>query len=221
MSTVIGLVIFDCDGVLVDSDPIFFRVLSGALTAAGNPTTAASAADEFAGMTLQQIAHHVESACHDELPATWLREFEAAVISAFKEELQPVAGVKAALESIPYPICVASNSTRAKVRLTLALTGLDDYFGQRVFSIEEVARGKPHPDLFLYAAELLAVPAAACVVIEDSASGVLAAQAAAMPVFGFAAGRSEHAVGAADVVFDDMECLPSLLEEFCVRVPGS
>ncbi|MEA2354563.1 MAG: hypothetical protein QOD61_692 [Solirubrobacteraceae bacterium] len=186
VSDPVDLVIFDCDGVLVDSEPISGRVLAAALTAAGLPTTPAAARRQYQGLELADVVARVEArlAGSGGLPDGWLAGFVEDRAAVFRSELRPVAGVAAAVARVKAAgirVCVASQAGPEKMRLTLGLTGLDRLFpAGSIFSATAVARGKPFPDLFLHAAATMGVDPGRCVVVEDSPSGVAAALAAGM-----------------------------------------
>jgi HAD superfamily hydrolase (TIGR01509 family) len=150
------------------------------------------------------------------LPPGWEKQFEPLYRRAFEAELAPVEGVVQALDRIRLPSCVASSGTHDYLRYTLGLTGLYERFEGRIFSAEEVASGKPAPDLFLHAAERMAAEPAGCVVVEDSRAGVQAARAAGMRVLAFAGGLTpvELLDGPDTVMFDDMRELPGLLDGY-------
>ena len=209
----IELVIFDCDGVLVDSERIAVRIDAEVLGRLGWPLTEAQVAERFLGLSDTDFQSEVERHLGRQLPAGWDAEFEPLYRKAFESRLRPVDGVVEALDSISIPTCVASSGSHEKMRFTLGLTGLYDRFLGRIFSASEVARGKPAPDLFLHAASRMAVDPRVCAVVEDSRAGVAAAKAAGMQVFGYAGGitppRQLSDLGA--VVFSDMRELPGLL----------
>ena len=206
-----GLVIFDCDGVLVDSERISLRLQAEALTELGLPTTYEDCVRDYAGIGMDATVEIVERRMGRSLPDGWLERLQASVEEGFRRELQPIPGVSAALDAIEHPMCVASGGSRAKMRLTLGLTGLYDRFAGRIYSAEDVSRGKPHPDLFLHAASEMGAVPDRCVVVEDSAAGVQAARAAAMTVFGYAADTPHSHLASADQVFTDMAELPALI----------
>lgn len=205
------LVIFDCDGVLVDSERLAVRTEAEILTGLGWPLTQADIVERFVGRSAaymeQEIARHLGRRID------WDREFEAPCRKVFERELAPVPGVVGALGRIPVPVCVASSGTQERMRFTLGTTGLYDLFEGRIFSVDEVTHGKPAPDIFLHAAANMDVAPERCAVIEDSISGVTAGLAAGMTVFAFAGGvtgPAQLSIGDA-VVFDDMRDLPALL----------
>lgn len=185
------LVIFDCDGVLVDSEVISNEILARALSAEGLPTTLAEARKAYQGRLLAEIVREAEARLGHSLPADWLARYERDRAAVFRRELRAVPGAAeavAAFSAAGVEVCVASQGKLEKIRLSLELTGLRDLFPERaLFSAELVARGKPHPDLFLHAASTIGAHPSECLVVEDSPSGVIAASAAAMRVFGYAA----------------------------------
>jgi HAD superfamily hydrolase (TIGR01509 family) len=207
------LVIFDCDGVLVDSERLAVRVESEYLTELGWPLSQAEVVERFMGQTDRYMDEAIEARLGDRLPPNWEEEFQRRYNEAFAAELVPVDGVLEALDRITVPTCVASSGSHDKLRFTLGHTGLYERFEGRIFSGYEVANGKPAPDLFLHAAARMGADPAGCAVVEDSHYGVLAARAAGMRVFGYAGGLTppERLAGEATVVFQDMRDLPDLL----------
>lgn len=208
------LVIFDNDGVLVDSEGHANRILSELLNESGwavNMTREESMA-EFLGRSLAAIRQRIEARVGHALPADFETRYHARLFEVFDRELTAVPGVEDALARIRLPTCVASSGSHERIRRALAATGLLPRFEGRIFSAEDVARGKPAPDLFLHAASCLGVVPSRCAVVEDSPLGVDAANAAGMVAFGFAgltssAGLS-HARGG---IFSSMAELPRLL----------
>ena len=176
--------IFDCDGVLVDSELIALETLSALMTGFGHPMSAAACRDAFMGQHIDDIVRGIEARLGRPLPNEGPR-MRALMLARFERELKPVAGVADALGKLDGPRCVASSSDRGRVRLTLDLTGLSGFFGDHIFSGVDVARGKPAPDLFLHAASTMGVLPGDCIVIEDSVMGVEAGVAAGMLVVGF------------------------------------
>ncbi|HWX98211.1 MAG TPA: HAD-IA family hydrolase [Solirubrobacteraceae bacterium] len=210
------LVIFDCDGVLVDSERISNRVLADLLTAEGLPTTLTEARRAYQGLMLSEVGTRAEAGLGRALPEGWLARFERERESAFRRELRPVTGASEAVQRITaagIPVCVASQGKLAKTRLSLALTDLDSLFPEAaVFSAYSVANGKPAPDLFLYAAAAMGARAAGCIVVEDTPSGVRGAVAAGMHVLGYAADSDERALSDAGAeILHSLEQLPGLL----------
>ena len=184
----VDLVIFDCDGVLVDSEVIAVLALCEVLTASGVPATASMVQRCF-GMKQADILAIIASATGVVIPEGVPDQIWPATRLRFERQLKPMPGVARFLERLgDRPRCVASSSSLERIRLSLRLTGLDGFFGENVFSSQQVARGKPAPDLFLFAAERMQVPAAGAVVIEDSIYGVQGARAAGMRAIGFLGG---------------------------------
>jgi HAD superfamily hydrolase (TIGR01509 family) len=210
------LVIFDCDGVLVDSEVISNGVLALLLTAEGLPTTLAEARRDYQGLLLGEVFERAEKRLGKALPEGLSSRFERERAEAFRRELQPVAGAAEAVERVTaagVAVCVASQGKLEKTKLSLDLTGLRCLFADRaLFSAWNVPRGKPYPDLFLRAAAEMGAEAAGCVVVEDTPSGVTAGVAAGMRVLGYAADSDEDALGKAGATtFDSLERLPKLL----------
>jgi HAD superfamily hydrolase (TIGR01509 family) len=211
------LVIFDCDGVLVDSETISNEVLARMLSEEGLPKTLAEARRDYQGLLLADVVSHAEAQLGRPLPVGWLAGYERARSEVFRRELQPVPGAAEAVSRVRgagVVVCVASQGTLEKTRLSLELTGLDELFDDRaLFSAYSVARGKPHPDLFLHAAATMEADPADCVVVEDTPSGVTAAVAARMRVFGYAADSDEQALrhAGAETILYAMGELPRAL----------
>ena len=205
--------IFDCDGVLVDSERLAVQVDLAVLAELGWPLSEAEIIERFMGRSHGHFVAEVEANVGRRLPDGWDRRFEHRYLEAFEAELRPVEGIVEALEQIELPTCVASSGSHDRIRFTLGLTGLLDRFEGRIFSGDEVAEGKPAPDLFLLAAERMGAAPSGCVVVEDSVYGVRAARAAGMRVLGYAGGLTAgdrlRAEGA--MVFEDMRELPGLI----------
>ena len=213
MTRPLELVIFDCDGVLVDSERLAVRIDVRVLAELGWILTEQEVVARFMGRTHAYMVAEIEAFLGRPLAPDWEDPFQPLYRDAFAAELQPVEGVVEALDRITLPTCVASSGTHEKIRFTLGLTNLYDRFAGRIFSASEVARGKPAPDLFLHAADRMGVDPAACAVVEDSRYGVEAARAAGMLALGFAGGltAAEHLQGPGTIVFTEMRELPSLL----------
>jgi HAD superfamily hydrolase (TIGR01509 family) len=209
------LVIFDCDGVLVDSERLSVRVEAEYLTELGWPLTEAEIVERFMGQSDEYMDEAIEAQLGSRLPGDWKDQFQRRYREAFAAQLVPVDGVVEALDQITAPTCVASSGSHDKLRFTLRHTGLYERFEGRIFSGYEVANNKPAPDLFLHAAARMGAQPARCAVVEDTLYGVMAARAAGMRVFGYAGGLSPPArlAGEATVVFDDMRDLPRLLAD--------
>jgi HAD superfamily hydrolase (TIGR01509 family) len=190
------LVIFDCDGVLVDSELIFARVLAECLVALDFPTTIDEALALGFGKNRATLSAAVESRFGHPLADEFFETMRARTALVLKRELQPIPGIEKLLNALPLPRCVASNGHLERVRERLTLTGLLRFFDPHVFSAIQVAAGKPAPDLFLFAAGRLGISPEGCIVVEDSVPGVEAAIAAQMPVVGFCGGShcpADHA----------------------------
>jgi HAD superfamily hydrolase (TIGR01509 family) len=207
------LVIFDCDGVLVDSEHLAVRVEVAVLAELGWPLPQAEVIERFMGRSQAVMVQAILDRLGDRLPDGWQDRLDRRYRAAFEAELAPVDGIVEALDRIVTPTCVASGGSHEWLRHTLGLTGLYDRFQGRIFSASEVAQGKPAPDLFLYAAARLGAEPATCAVVEDSRYGVEAARAAGMRAFGYTGGLTppERLAGPRTVLFDDMRRLPDLL----------
>jgi len=209
------LVIFDCDGVLVDSERLSIRLDVELLEQLGWPLTEAEVVERFVGRTDAAMRAEIEEHLGRDISVEWAA-FAGRYLELFATELEPVAGIAAAIDAIKeagLAICVASSGDRAKIRRNLAKTGLLDRFGERLFSADDVSQSKPEPDLFLHAADVMGVGPDRCAVVEDSAHGVAAARAAGMWVFGYAGGVTPAAAlrGPGTTVFADMAELARLV----------
>jgi HAD superfamily hydrolase (TIGR01509 family) len=181
------LIIFDCDGVLVDSEVLSCRCLSEVLAGYGIDLNLDQALDLFLGRSMTAVRDHYEA--HGRLiPEQFSTELSAGVRAAFLSALCPIEGVSSVLESLQIPHCVASSSDFDRVSLSLSLTGLAPHFESRLYTSQMVERGKPAPDLFLYAADRMQADPRRTLVIEDSVSGVMAGKSAGMTVWGFIGG---------------------------------
>ena len=208
------LVIFDCDGVLVDSEPRSNAVLAELLGEIGLPTPYEEVLSVYKGRSWATCLALIEERLGTPPPASLSRRFRERVLADLRQHLGPVRGIEHALDRIEVATCVASSSDPERLRASLAVTDLLDRFEGRLFSATQVRRGKPAPDLFLFAARELRARPERCAVIEDSPIGIEAAFAAGMTPFGFcgtetADARALAASGAR--VFDDMRALPELL----------
>ena len=191
------LVIFDCDGVLVDSEPIINQAHAHELTACGYPITEKVLVERFCGMSDREMLDIIEREWGCALPVSYAERVGLMVEAGFHQSLAPIEGVAEALDSLRLPICVASSSGLVQIRQKLTITGLLGRFGEHLFSATMVARGKPAPDLFLDAAQNLMTAPDRCLVIEDSPAGIDAALAAGMTAIGFSDGSHcgpEHGV---------------------------
>ncbi len=205
-------VIFDCDGVLVDTEHISNTVLAGLLTEAGLPTTLEDCMRDYRGRAMPSVLALATERHGGPLPTDLSDRYYAAVEDVFARELQPVPGIVAALARIELPSCVASSGPHHKMALTLRRTGLWERFEGRIFSATEVRHGKPAPDLFLHAARRMDFDPATTAVVEDSVPGVEAACAAGMRALAFARHTDADVLAAAGgEPFSDMAQLPGLL----------
>jgi HAD superfamily hydrolase (TIGR01509 family) len=207
------LVIFDCDGVLVDSEPIAVEIDRELLRAVGIELSEAEIVERFVGRSATVMDAMIEERLGAPIPLSLRRRFDRMYQEAFDARLTAVEGVESALEEIELPACVASSSTPESLRHKLQLTGLYERFDGHIYSASQVSRGKPAPDLFLFAAEQMGFPPERCAVVEDSPYGLQAALAAGMRALAYDGGL----VGTARLempgvqIFDDMRRLPELL----------
>ncbi|MFD9292414.1 HAD family hydrolase [Streptomyces sp. NPDC060030] len=210
------LVIFDNDGVLVDSEPISNTVLAGYLTELGHPTSYEESLRDFMGAAIHRVHDLVEERTGEKLPEDFDEELHRRTLTAFQQErLAAVEGVDELLGSLVadgVAYCVASSGSHQKIAAGHRNTGLDQWFEEEwIFSSEDVGQGKPAPDLFLHAAERMGVAPERCVVIEDSPLGVEAARAAGMDVYGFTSMMPADRLSGVTGHFSDMRQLPELL----------
>ena len=213
----IDLVIFDCDGVLIDSEPVVNSVEAELFTGLGFRLTPDEARGRFKGKTVGEVVAIVEEHIGCRVSHEWIYDWGMATALGLVRELRAVEGVRAVIKTLVLhqrAICVASQSPPARVALSLRLTDLDTFFDNRIYTASMVTNPKPAPDLFLYAAQSCGIAPSACVVIEDSPSGVAAAIAAGMSVFGFAEREDPQHLAAAGAtqVFRAMHELPRLLD---------
>ncbi len=212
------LVIFDCDGVLVDSEVISCRVHAETLTRHGYPITTEQVAERFLGRSGREARREIEAELGRAFDDALEEQLVADVLRSFAEELTPIPFIEQALDTITQPVCVASSGTLKRIAFALARTGLTARFGPHTFSAEQVNNGKPAPDLFLFAAKQMGVAPQRCVVIEDSVPGILGARAAGMRALGFVGGshcvpgmtERLRAAGTA-AIFADMRQLPDII----------
>ncbi len=209
------LIIFDCDGVLVDSEPIADRIFLKVLTSEGFPLPPEDSKEWFTGYSMQSCLETIENHFGRPVPEHVPQRYYDTLFAEFKRSLLPITGIKEALDAIPYPACVASSGAHEKMQISLGHTGLLERFTGRIFSATEVAHGKPYPDLFLHAAKQCGVLPERCAVIEDSIPGVQAGIAAGMRVFAYINPPDPHQAKefseSGAVVFNDMNTLPTLL----------
>lgn len=213
------LIIFDCDGVLVDSEMIASRELAAYLTDLGRPTLPEECRETFTGLSIKAVGEMVVRDWGLAVPVDFEASLRTRDFAAFDRDLKIIPGVVSildALDQLGLPYCVASSGAPEKISHSLTLTHLLERFDGHVFSAAQVANGKPAPDLFLLAAETMGAAPGDCLVIEDSPAGVAGAKAAGMRVLGFTGGSHcgpKHAdkLKEADAVFNAMTALPALL----------
>lgn len=210
------LVIFDNDGVLVDSEPLANSVLAGYLTELGHPTSFEDSLRDYMGAAVQQVHELVQERTGERLPDDFDQTLEARTAAAFARELKPVPGVEEVLGALTaggMAYCLASSGSHDRIRVGHRAAGIDGWFEEEwIFSAQDVARGKPAPDLFQHAARVMGAEPARCVVIEDSPRGVRAAVAAGMDVFAFTAMLPADRLPGPTAYFGDMKQLPGLLQ---------
>ncbi|WP_425052158.1 HAD family hydrolase [Psychromarinibacter sp. S121] len=215
-----GLVIFDCDGVLVDSEPISLAVTLEVLAEEGCPLDLSTGYARFLGRSLASVARWLREEHGVDLDDAMKTRLRARLFERFRSDLQPIAGVAQTVAALPCPACVASSSQPDRIRLSLDLTGLLPLFDPHIFSATMVEHGKPAPDLFLHAARQMGVAPADCVVVEDSPAGIRAAKAAGMRVVAFVGGahaepadlRQAVANLAPNAIISAMADLPAVLQ---------
>jgi HAD superfamily hydrolase (TIGR01509 family) len=209
------LIIFDNDGVLVDSEPVSNTILAGYLTELGHPTSYEDSLRDYMGAAMHRVHDLVLERTGERLPDDFDDTFHARVFEAFRRELRAVEGVfdvlgKLSADGVAY--CVASSGSHERIRVGHRKTGLDRWFSDDiVFSAEDVGRGKPAPDLFLHAAERMGVDPGRCAVVEDSPLGLAAARAAGMDVYAFTAMTPAEKLAGATGYFSTAAGLPALL----------
>jgi HAD superfamily hydrolase (TIGR01509 family) len=220
----VDLVIFDCDGVLVDSELISCRAHSQMLTRHGYPITADQVLDRFLGVSDREARLIVEAELGRSLPGDFEAQVKQATLKFYEGDLRAISNVGEAIAAIDLKKCVASSGTPEKIRHGLTCAGLHDVLAPHIFSATQVKRGKPAPDLFLYAADRMQVAPERCLVIEDSIPGITGALAAGMTVLGFHGGshcRPGHSdslrAAGATVTFDDMRQLPGLIGQIAAN----
>jgi HAD superfamily hydrolase (TIGR01509 family) len=219
----IDLVIFDCDGVLVDSEVISADVLIAELACIGIGIDRAYVRRHFLGRSFPKVASTIRDAFPVPLPDDFEARYRRVLLKRFEDELRPTPGLEPVLAGLAVAKCVATSSSPPRVSRSLAITGLDRYFGQNVFTASQVERGKPFPDLFLLAAREMGAPPRRVLVVEDSEPGVQAAIAAGMHVVLYCGGShlagSRPDPGADVVTFDNWTDFPQVLGRLQARMP--
>lgn len=214
-----GLVIFDCDGVLVDSEPLSVAVLIDAMRDVGVEMSEEDVYSRFLGKSLATLVDTLETEFDVFIDQAFLDRIRNDLYERFRRELKPIDGIAETLDGLAVPRCVASSSQLERIRLSLGVTGLLERLEPNIFSASMVKRGKPAPDLFLFAAEKMGVAPRNCIVVEDSPAGIMAARAAGMTVFAFTGGSHAHSPSyraelerlSPEVVFDAMPDLIHLV----------
>ena len=211
----IELIIFDCDGVLVDSELISNTVMSETLTTIGPPTSYEECLELFLGHSWRDCLKIIEDRTQKIMPDDFYDKYMEKVFTRFEKELKPVKGIEKALDNIFCKFCVASSGPHEKINKTLTITGLIEKFKGNIFSAEDVKRGKPHPDLFLHAASEMDASASHTIVVEDSNAGVKAGVAAGMTVLAYNphSGVSDQFTTEGVFVFESMDHLPKLIRD--------
>lgn len=205
-------IIFDCDGVLVDSETISAQVLIEMAESVGVSLQKEIAIKEFSGRSLQSNFEYIEERASKKLPEIFEQEYRDRTYEAFKCELKPIAGVHELLSSINIPYCVASSGPFKKIKLNLTIANLIDKFEGHIFSSYEIQSWKPDPGIYLHAANEMGFMPNECVVIEDSISGVKAAKSGGFDVFVLANGNNQEALDQDGInIFYEMNTLNKLL----------
>ena len=206
-------IIFDCDGVLIDSETIAIGTIVDMANALGAKMDLEESIMKLKGKALNHCLDIVVSLIDKPLPETFEADYRTNSFRAFKEKIQPIKGIKNVLDELNLPFCVASSGPENKIRLNLEVTGLLPYFENKIFSCYTIQKWKPEPDIFLWAAKTMGFEAHECLVIEDSVSGVKAAKKGGFDVFGY----TEHDHKGelkflADKTFNDMSKLLHLIK---------
>ncbi|TIV63248.1 MAG: HAD family hydrolase, partial [Mesorhizobium sp.] len=220
------LVIFDCDGVLVDSEALSVSALLGMIELAGGTVSEDAAYEHFLGKSMKSVREILGQEFGLEISDQHLTAMRVDLMRKFREELKPIPGIKEVLPKLRLPCCVASSGTLERIRYALDVTGLLPLLEPHIFSATMVTRGKPAPDLFLHAAASMRAHPRNCLVVEDSPAGVAAARAAGMRVFAFTGGshagnpglKARLASTEPDSIFADMLQLPDLIAGLGARV---
>jgi len=208
-----ALVIFDCDGVLVDSELITNRIFAGMLNELGIPVTLEDMFEQFVGRSMAACLEKIAGLLGRPVPEEFVHQYQLRTTAALKSDLEVVPGIESVLDEMSIPYCVASSGSHEKMQTTLGITGLLPRFQGKIFSVTDVARGKPFPDVFLYAAAQSGASPSQCAVVEDTPTGVAAGVAAGMTVYGYCALTPRHRLrdAGAHYTFDSMSKLGQLL----------
>ncbi len=207
-------IIFDCDGVLVDSEGISITILVEMANSVGAEIKMKYALENFAGKSLKSVFEYIEKLIEIKLPDSFEKEYRKRTFEAFKTELKPIKGIHNLLDKISIPYCVASSGPTEKIKLNLTIAELIEKFENKIFSSYEFGSWKPNPEIFEYAAERMGFKPNECVVIEDSLVGIIAARKGGFDVFGFTKEENRNVFESEGAkVFFDMEKLYELLTE--------
>lgn len=211
----IELIIFDCDGVLVDSEPISNSIFSDMLNEINIDIDPLETEKLFKGKSMQDCCNTVKERFYIKLDDKFIKKFRKRTFSAFEQNLQAIPGIKKVLKSLKYPKCVASSGPLKKIKFNLDITNLAKYFSDNLFSATELKKGKPSPDIFLYAAQKMNTDPNNCVVVEDSIPGVKAGLAAGMHVLLYGKEYKEQSFPCLEevIVFDNMRDLPNIISK--------
>lgn len=229
LQTAEPLVIFDCDGVLVDSETVSIRVLLDGLRSKGLEMDEAEAYRHFLGRSLGTVTRTIREEFGIDADEVFLEDMRHELYARFRAELKPMPGIAETLDALSFRRCVASSSQPERIRLSLSITGLIGRLEPNIFSAAMVARGKPAPDLFLHAASQMGADPQNCIVIEDSPAGIEAGHRAGMAVFAFVGGSHAGTPGyreridalSPEVVFDAMPDLIHLVQKHIEDRGGS
>jgi HAD superfamily hydrolase (TIGR01509 family) len=214
----IDLVIFDCDGVLIDSEVISARMLVEELAKRQVHITMDYVAHHFLGRSYPVVLQQIRQEFGVELPPEFETQYRASLLSAFENDLTPVLGVRRVVEQLNTDYCLATSSSPPRLARSLEITGLTDLFAERTTTASEVLHGKPAPDLFLFAAEKRGTKPASCLVIEDSENGIRAGLAAGMQVWRFIGGSHlKHLQNSPEVEVGASQVFASFEEFFQLR----
>ena len=206
-------IIFDCDGVLVDSEPIASQIMVDMANELGANIDLDYALRTFKGTSIHRCQEHIAELANRELPSDFMPRFRERSFESFKKNIQTVEGITEVVKNLKLPFCVASSGPENKIRLNLQLTGLLPYFEGHIFSSFTIEKWKPDPGVFLWAAETMGFKPHECLVIEDSLSGVQAAENGGFDVFGFTAHDYNNELeGVATLTFNKMSDLPKLIK---------
>lgn len=207
-------IIFDCDGVLVDSEELAIRTFIAMAKENGAEVDLEYALKDLKGNFLGECIRKVELWSNSALPKDFEAQFRKRSFDVFSRELLPIKGIKKVLENLELPFCTASSGPQDKIRINLSTTGLRHFFGENIFSCYDIGKWKPDPSIFLHAANVMGFIPGECLVIEDSLVGVKAAQAGGFDVFGYDAYENNQFSADVTAVFYDMEELLPMIKSF-------